>query len=161
MEPKLTITKENHPDWYQNYYESFSKKLEKAQRIVGILETVSNAVGECYSPSIILNGLGELDQHDPYFHCTEWLSIDGKRVGVMTIGHSFYAPEIFNQYDDIYQRREAIYNRHIINGKFDPAFEIIRQLQNNWWGRRPEREISHPNLIADKILDELKCQSLQ
>ena len=38
----LTITKENHPDWYEDYHQSFSAKVEKAIRIVGILETVSN-----------------------------------------------------------------------------------------------------------------------
>jgi len=153
----LKITEEKNPEMYKSYHEFFSKKAAEAQKIIKILETVSNIVGECYSPSILLTGFGELEQHDPYFKCTDWLYIDGKRAGIMTIGHEFYAPKIFNQYDKIYKIREVIQNRHTKLESEDPAFEIIRQLDNNWWGRRPERSTAHPHPVTDKILDDL-CQ---
>jgi len=169
MEKKLsTITMENHPDWYAANHRHFLEKVERAKRIISMLEAVSGAVGECYSPSILLVGLGTLGDYEPYSSRTgtAWIYDGGKRAGIVTIGHSFCAPDVFGQYDDIYARRDKIYSRHSDENKshgkdeygrvVDPAFEIIRHLNNNGWGRGcVSRNTSYPNPVADRILDEL------
>jgi len=135
----------------------FAERAAEAVVILRMLEAVSEHVGECYSPAIILTGIGELHQHFPYApRYIQWVTdSSGARIGVNHINGNIIAPEIFGQYDEIIRLADALYKRHAA-GEYvpnnDPAFEIVRHLRNNWWGRKEPPNISYPNPVADKIL---------
>ena len=119
------------------------KKVTEAERVVSILETISNRIGESYSPSIVLIGLGELRQHQPHPIGTQFIyGKGGKCIGFRSLGGDFIDEEIGGRYESVRERSSAIYKRHIKGeiGDADAAQTTINHLRNLWWGHRNDSD---------------------
>lgn len=143
----------NH-SWTDEEHRSLSamydRRAAEAERLMAMLEAVSERVGAVYSPALLFaseNLRGWLP-HTMYY--------DNGPAGMLFVSTVFEYRPAAERFDAVKRRWDALWKRHAANrveGADDPAFVIVRHLNNNWWGRRPVRCEAYPNELAESLIE--------
>lgn len=136
---------------YRNMEQMYLARVAEVERITAMLDEISAHVGEVGSPSIVLNGMAQVNSFFPssFFYDREGCA------GMVFVATVFEHRPIAQRFEQCREMLRAIAERHYnhVPGDSDPAFEIIRHLNNNWWGRKPTVSKAYPNAFADALLE--------
>lgn len=139
---------------YRSHEQHLNVLVAEAERILAILNEVSEAVGDVTAPSIVLRGLAQVNLPLRWY-AKRFYSRDGKSDGFVFGLVVFHHQELADRYNTISEGIDALYKRHAPGTvDVDPAFETIRHLENDWWGRRPVRNTAYPDAFAVALIEK-------
>ncbi len=146
----------NYPftdDEYRSLEASYDRRVTEAERITAMLEEISESIGPVWSPAMVLNGIAQAHQEFPssFFYDRQGCA------GIVFVSAVFEHRPLAMRFQAVADKLKVIYAKHTaerVGEADDPAFEIIRHLNNNWWGRRPTINSSWPNDFADALMEK-------
>ena len=141
---------------YRHFEQMYMRKVEETERITAMLDRIRAHVGPVNSPSIVLNGIPQAAQEIPT------LCYDQQGAcGMVFVATLFEHREIAGRFEACRRQLTDIAASSAPWAGSDPAFEIIRHLNNNWWGRKPTVNAAHPNDFANALMAEFPFEWAQ
>lgn len=137
---------------YRSMEQMYLRRVVEAERVTSMLGEISAYIGPVGSPAMLLKGMA---QAHTWFPSSFYYDREGC-AGMVFVATVFEHREIAQRFEACRKTLSAIAEKHRGHnlGDRDPAFEIIRHLDNNWWGRRPTINRSWPNDFADALMEK-------
>lgn len=143
---------------YRYLEQMYLRLVTEAERIIAMLEEISNYIGAVWSPSLVLTGLGLASGNIPTLYYDQ-----NGAAGMVFVAAPFNRRDIAKRFETARRKISALYETHKverIGSAEDPAFEIIRHLNNNWWGSKPTVNEAWPNAFADELMERYPVDSV-
>jgi len=136
---------------YRSMEQMYLRRVVEAERVTAMLGEISAYIGPVGSPAMLLKGMA---QAYTWFPSSFYYDREGC-AGMVFVAEVFEHREIAQRFEACRKTLSAIAEKHRGHnlGDSDPAFEIIRHLDNNWWGRKPTICEAYPNAFAGDLLD--------
>lgn len=134
---------------HRNLHAMYDGRATEIERLTVMIEAVSTHVGDVSSP-VLLKACREARSWLPHTSYHDRTGI----AGMVFVAAVFEDRPVAERFDAARKRIDAVWNRHKVGDwrEGDPAFPIVRHLDNNWWGRCPIINLAWPNEFADALL---------